>query len=714
MRTLALCLLLLAALVPAAEARVSDAEQARAAPRILYASDWSGTNQLYAVDPTGTRAHGQLTFGRAPACVPGHPCGYHKPAASPDGRRVLFWDFVAQGPRVSRLFVARADGSGRRQLAQITSFFAGEAAWAPDSRRIAYAGDKGVYVVDVVSSRRRLVYSTGGADFYDRLRWSPDGGELAILHQRSLVVVRGAARTFIARPVDDVAWSPKGDRLAYLAKGLFLVRPDGKGRRRLVTSAQRFPYDLEWSPTGRWLAYAESNGVRIVTVATRATRNLQDARCCVGWAWSPGGRLLAYDVAESGVTVVDAANGRTTRLSPDHAVALEWAPDGRSLAYLQIGDGFFPTRDLRVVTLAGRVRTVVEAEGDYGGRMTSFTWTRPAAGTRYVRPAARRLATVRGNELVASSSIQRLAADEGRVAYISCGRVFTWTPSTGAVIQAEAVASMSPRCSNESYFDLRRPFTLALAGDRVVHGWGGGGNAVTFWLGGVTLGSELEEFTLGGGSMTRGGSAAAFGSLVGDPVGQEDLLIFSTWNRRGSGGRPCCFVAEQALLRAEPAGCPCPEIAVEPGPFVPFDVDDGRIAAGGDNELVLLDRAGARLLAVPVRALAAQLSGNDLVVLVQGQLRRYDASSGALVSTWALPDVPSGTECNAPGARTCPQLRLLLQDAARGLVTYVLDGQVHVLRLSDGADTIVAPGTLARFTDTGLVYASGSRLLLVP
>jgi hypothetical protein len=47
-------------------------------------------------------------------------------------------------------------------------------------------------------------------------------------------------------------------------------------------------------------------------------------------------------------------------------------------------------------------------------------------------------------------------------------------------------------------------------------------------------------------------------------------------------------------------------------------------------------------------------------------------------------------------------------------VAYVLDGQVHLLRLSDGANVFAAPGSLARFTDTGLVYAAGSSLRLVP
>lgn len=84
--------------------------------------------------------------------------------------------------------------------------------------------------------------------------------------------------------------------------------------------------------------------------------------------------------------------------------------------------------------------------------------------------------------------------------------------------------------------------------------------------------------------------------------------------------------------------------------------------------------------------------------------------NGTLQHTWPLPDVPSGAQCQLR-CRDAP--RLVLQDVAGGLAAYVLDGKVHVLRLADGADAVVASGTLARFMDEGLVYTDGWRLHLV-
>ena len=92
----------------------------------------------------------------------------------------------------------------------------------------------------------------------------------------------------------------------------------------------------------------------------------------------------------------------------------------------------------------------------------------------------------------------------------------------------------------------------------------------------------------------------------------------------------------------------------------------------------------------------------SLFVLVQGQLRDYSASTGDLRYVWPLSDVPSSGRCRL---FSCPGIRLTLDDAARGVVVYTLDGVVHLLRLRDGEDTTVPGATAAELTDAGLFYA---------
>jgi hypothetical protein len=87
---------------------------------------------------------------------------------------------------------------------------------------------------------------------------------------------------------------------------------------------------------------------------------------------------------------------------------------------------------------------------------------------------------------------------------------------------------------------------------------------------------------------------------------------------------------------------------------------------------------------------------------VQGELRDYSVSSGELLHAWPLPDVRSSGRCRAGW---CGPIRLTLDDAARGVVVYTLDGVVHLLRLRDGANVTVPGATTAELTDAGLFYA---------
>jgi hypothetical protein len=149
----------------------------------------------------------------------------------------------------------------------------------------------------------------------------------------------------------------------------------------------------------------------------------------------------------------------------------------------------------------------------------------------------------------------------------------------------------------------------------------------------------------------------------------------------------------------------------------PLDTDGTRIVASGDNATLVFNADGRELLSLPVSALAAQVDGAHLELLTQGELRDYDATSGALVQTWLLPDVSSGTDCRLPG---CDEPRLRLEDAAHGLTAYVVDGALHLLRVSDGRDVALTHASTARFTTRGLVYAYGAampwlgRIRLVP
>jgi Tol biopolymer transport system component len=738
-------LVLVGSLLAVGPASAGTTATAAAPLRILYTSDWSGTVQLYEVDPK-TGRHGQLTFDRAASCTWTGPCGYVDPRPSPDGRLVLFAERALQGPYTGALYVARADGRGRKRIAQAAK----NATWSPDSRRIAYVATDGVHIVNADGTADRLL--AGGNELSGKPAWSPDGRWLAFVLYTAptmqLVTVGSGAEHVLATDATsiDFAWSPSSrwiafDTRPYSDGTLGVVHPDGTGARSILSSANgivfswstredRLAYSssanevdveaadgsghrqlldswastLGWSSDGRSLAVCCLGGLRVADVVSGSVRTVAPNLGAAFFAWSPSGNYLAF-AASDGLRV---ASGSSVRVvSPDQTSTFAWAPDARSLAY-GAADG------LKIADLAGKVRMLVAGGGAQGGFIRTFLWTRPPGGTRYAKPEARTLATVSSDALTAAWPIDGLAADGGRVAYVSCGHVFAWTPANRKVVQAEPIASLSPECRSPGYYTSYVVYDLAVAGDRVAFGAVQGGNVRSWALYDVELGARPTTFRLAGGYATNGGPYIP-GPLEGELAGSGDLLVFGSWKEAWSPGTNQIVTTDESVERVDPGGCPCTSI----GSWValaPLDVDAGRVLLAAPSELRIVDRAGTQLFMNAESPSAAQLSGSDLVLLTRGQLRVYDlAAGGVSTQTWPLPDVPSGRECATPNAIRCSRdPELVLEDVSHGLATYVVDGQVHVLRLADGVDVTVAAGTRSRFFDAGLVYADGATLHVVP
>ena len=99
------------------------------------------------------------------------------PAMSPDGRWIAFRKIV--GEMNSEVFVANADGKGLRNLTNDPAW-EGWPAWSPDSRRIAFAGNRNsnyqIFVMDADGGNVRLAANTEGRATAPR--WSGDGKTL--------------------------------------------------------------------------------------------------------------------------------------------------------------------------------------------------------------------------------------------------------------------------------------------------------------------------------------------------------------------------------------------------------------------------------------------------------------------------------------------------------------------------------------------------------
>jgi hypothetical protein len=632
-------------------AGAAPSHAAQPALRVLYAGDWTGSMQIFAADPGGRLPLGQVTFGSpGGACRAPTACGWASPRPSPDGRRVAYWTTPSLAS--STLYVADASGTHARAIGEASA-----AAWSPDSRTLAYAAADGVHLGGRLVLRRVCA---------GPLSWSPDGGALAMLCGGELVVLRGGRARTLARDVlSSLAWSPDGRSIAYGTPQGISELPARGGRARTL-----------------WPAPSGLNRVFLAQLEL---------------AFAPDGRTLAFAAG----TVIRMLDTRTLGVRPTRAAGhdLDWAPDGSRLLFVQgseSGDGSsITTGDVQTVTRDGHIRTVVAAAKPYGGQIVDAAWAATPAGVRYRPPE-----TVDGT--FAGGPVQELAADAGRVAFISCGRVSVWTPATGVVTPV----SGAREC--EAPYSRQHAYTLGLAGDRV------------FWLEkgyGLCFQWTANEATVGAAPLAVGNGYGCLGAPppdgIGTAVGSGSLLVVSRWDARFVNGS--LVVGSQEIDRVDPDGCPCPVISSSPGPYTPLDVDGGRIVVSGENETRILAADGKVLLTIPLPTLAAQLSGNELALADGSTLRVYDATTGALRATAQLPLGPAGHDCDLFGDPSCLQpVKLTIGDFARGLVPYSIFGGIYVLSLAQGGAYSLGAGTLPRFADAGLVYADGSRIHLVP
>jgi TolB protein len=230
----------------------------------------------------------------------------------------------AVGDEDHELFSIRPDGSG---LTQLTSDDLDESqpVLAPDRRSIASAGD-GELIIRAASGQllRRIDVPVEGA--ITEPRWSPGGRWIAFLVERCASDDEGG--------------------VALRCADLWVVRPDGSARRRLVAakvSTQDVVAGYAWSPTGRSLVFERSGtpGLAVVDVATGRTRVLRGTtRFGSGDpSWSrtgsiafarQRGRFKGYDVY-----TVRPDGRRLRRVARTYSAGRPtWSPDGRRIAFL--------------------------------------------------------------------------------------------------------------------------------------------------------------------------------------------------------------------------------------------------------------------------------------------------------------------------------------------------------------------------------------------
>jgi len=213
--------------------------------------------------------------------------GFQEMALSPDGKKIAF---VARG----EVFATSATDGGDAVRVTRTPSIESQLAWAPDSRRIAYASNRDgawhIYSYDFGSSKETQLTRGPRSDI--QARWSPDGNQLAFVRDakelhvldvssgRDRVVANGtfSRPPFAGSGEGNLAWSPDGKFIAYLSAGTKLmmnayIAPVGDGvaaadnGKEVTYLANTNGNGLSWSADGTYLMLASSMRLEPAIVA---------------------------------------------------------------------------------------------------------------------------------------------------------------------------------------------------------------------------------------------------------------------------------------------------------------------------------------------------------------------------------------------------------------------------------------------------------------
>ena len=278
-------------------------------------------NWLQPGDPNKCDAVGLVRIGLdgevQQVVTPRLPMALRSFALSSDGGRIAWaWNW--------EVAIAEVDGAGVRVVnAKVLDEGLGETAldpaWSPDGSELTYwwtgaTGEEGWYRVDVENGDmakvdlpvdcRAMALAPGGGRMACEVERDPEGDSGRTLADLYLVDLETNEATALTDPDDTV----------------------GNGRP-------------EWSPDGRWLAFArwtddagasaELNGIWVLEIETGAAVRVAPGAISVP-VWSPdGGHIAAYDQVEGRIIIVgrDGSGLTTVDHEPRRFTAPRWLPE---------------------------------------------------------------------------------------------------------------------------------------------------------------------------------------------------------------------------------------------------------------------------------------------------------------------------------------------------------------------------------------------------
>lgn len=208
--------------------------------------------------------------------------------------------------------------------------------WSPDYTRIAFGKNHwdGLHIMNADGSGETHVVL---GIWVDAMAFSPDGDRIAYIGKepgnggiRQLYIVDIASKqpTVLTNMNNiglRVSWSPDGKKILFHQDNgsgwnLHTIAPDGTGLTQLTHCANVACYDGQYSPDGKQIAFIHGGQIARMTAAGAKMQMLTSAGDPQPYwpSWSPDGKQMAYERAvgshQRDIWVLTIANGNTAPL----------------------------------------------------------------------------------------------------------------------------------------------------------------------------------------------------------------------------------------------------------------------------------------------------------------------------------------------------------------------------------------------------------------